>query len=130
MIARLRLPALLLACAWILVTPGVAKWTRTDLGPFRAWDMFSGFGLAATQVAFVQALPDGTKEPIDRYDLLATNEHERAALAHVKDKDAALAIARRLCRHLGPTADVRVRLDVATRAGWHRVLRETDNQCR
>lgn len=96
----------------------------------RGWQMFSGQGLGVLQARWFAANADGTRELLDRYAILAPGEPlplrpER----RLKDEDAALRVARQLCKSLGPGADVRLELQSSTRKGWKTVIDGTTNEC-
>jgi hypothetical protein len=102
--------------------------------PFiRQWTMFSKVGLGLADVMFSVRQPDGTYVPVDHYALLGYDRWWEAphSLRRIKGVEGVEKTARRLCRRLGPHADLRARVRVAYRSGWHVELMEADrNLCR
>lgn len=118
-----------LVTAFVWSAPAYVQLFHGPIRWLRPWAMFSGAGLDATEVRFVERLPDGSDRPLDRYELLATTPAQRAALAKVRDEAAARKLGRRMCKAIGEGADVRAYMRIATRQGWKRVLRAKENLC-
>lgn len=106
------------------VLGGRAVWARD-------WSMFSAVGLDVCDVRYAQRLPDGTKVRIDRYDLLQYEDWLSApkSVRKIKNEDGVASVGRKLCRALGPGADVRATARCASRKGWKRVARDDTNLC-
>jgi hypothetical protein len=116
--------------AFILLSPSARQvfgWRQEWLRP---WVMFSGSGLEATEVRFVQITGDGTQVELDRYAILASDDPlVRERLRRVKDSATAKSMARSMCRKIGPTPEIRAYLREATREGWKVTMRGERNLC-
>lgn len=131
---RILLPrtATFLAVAAFII--GGPLWTQGLDRPSRVlsdWTMFSGYGLDVWAVRYLQASPDGTLIPLDRYALLGYGSKVLAPLKvqRVKDLEEATSLARKLCRVLPPGADVRMWLKKPTATGWKQISRPKENLC-
>jgi len=136
---------------------GVAGWTRTAVfallfgwmvaGPFyyqvlgqrgklrryiRPWIMFSLRGIGFVEARFFEHMPDGTLRELDRYALLGYRSRADApqGIRRIPNQERTYALAKKLCRKLGPRADVRVISNMATVRGWRPQYRGTEKICR
>jgi hypothetical protein len=128
-IVRLLRVLIFLAVAGFMVAGPIYKQVLGGREPvFRQWTMFSRIGLGLADVRFSQRLPDGTRLPVNHYELLGYPDWRGAPLAlrQVMGLQGVRGIAGRLCAALGPGADVRARVRIATRAGWRTEMMEAD----
>lgn len=99
---------------------------------FRPWTMFVNTGVGLADVRFSQQLPGGERIALDHYSLLGYRDWRRAPLRvrRIMGVDGAQSVAAQICNALGPGADVRARVRVATRPGWRTAVVESDgNLC-
>jgi hypothetical protein len=95
----------------------------------RAWAMFGGLGKHICHVHYSRVV-DGRSVPLDRFALLTTpGQPGPRGLRHIRNIAAAVAIGRRLCRVLGPDADVRLDARCGESAGWRVSQRPDQNLC-
>jgi hypothetical protein len=91
---------------------------------FPAWRMFSDVSEGVMQVRFLERRPDGAKRRIDRFDALNVDRFEQPrGVWRVKGRREALALGTRLCRVLGPGAQVEMITRSVADGDWTRPRR-------
>jgi hypothetical protein len=93
------------------------------------WRMYSGAGLAATEVEYRTRNAAGREIVLDRYALLANGSAASEEVRVVEDAEAAKRVGRALCQALGPGRSVYAHLRVGTSEGWKVVLAGEDDLC-
>jgi hypothetical protein len=118
-----------LVAGWIWFGPFYRQVLHGRSPIFRPWVMFSGAGLTATEVRYVEKRADGAEAALDRFVILAPDGRRPRSIAYLKDADAVRRVGRQLCRKLGAGADVRATFRIAKRAGWKREMKGEENLC-
>jgi len=95
---------------------------------FRQWTMFSLGGVGLLDVRFSRRFGDGNYEPVDHYETLGHPDWRQAPLElrRVVGEEQFERLADELCAALGPGADLRARVRIATPQGWRTILMEAD----
>jgi len=115
-----RLLVVVLVTGWVFGGPayrqafgGKTKWVPR-------WRMFAGVGHNVCQARFVQVHPDGTRERLDRWEVLGRDKWAKksANFRRIEGKIEVFDTAYALCRKLGDDADVRAFAKCGSRKGW------------
>ena len=99
---------------------------------FRNWIMFAGYGLDICTVQYEQMNEDGTLTPLNRLELLGYESLAEAprSTRRLKSIQAAESQGRRICQRLDTDKpDVRLFARCASRKGWRRASKGTNNLC-
>ncbi|MCO4748031.1 MAG: hypothetical protein KC912_24775 [Proteobacteria bacterium] len=97
----------------------------------RMWVMFGGYARDTCMVEF-NTVGDGVPEPLDRFALFGYEDRSHAPnwLRLVKQRDEGAGVAGRICRELGPDADLRMSVScMHGNEGWRVVSDPALNQC-
>jgi len=126
---------LLLLGGWISFSPayrqvfnGRSKW-------FPRWVMFHGFGRNVCDVQFFQIVPDDEggeqRKALDRFEVLDRKRSwsKNKSIVRMGSKTEVERVGKRICRALGPNADVRAHARCGSRDTWKRKLRGKSNLC-
>lgn len=104
---------------WIVGAPAYRHLLEGRNPHARAWMMFAGIGLGGIDVRFHVRGEDGTLVEVDRWEATGREMPERISARRIKNRKALDSEIRRLCRALGPDADLRVSARQAVRGkGW------------
>ena len=132
----LRLLVLLLIGGWMVLGPAYRQVFDGKSEWFPRWAMFHGFGRSVCDVRFFQIKEEGdgntVRFPLDRFDVLdkqrdwATNK----SLVRMSSKEDVERVGARLCRALGPGADVRALARCGSRGHWKGKLNLTIELCK
>ena len=129
---QLRVTLLLLLGGWIVLSPGYRQVLGGRSLWFPRWVMFHGFGRNVCDVKFFQTEDGGeTLTPLDRFEVL---DRERKwsgnkSLVRMDNKLAVESVGLRLCRAMGPDADVRATARCGSRGTWITKLVAKKNLC-
>jgi hypothetical protein len=126
MARHLRRIAFLGIAAYMLLSPAYVQVFGGRSGTVRSWRMFHKRGEGICSAIYYQ---DGKR--LDRYALLG--EQRRTApddFRRITDEVSARAMGRRICDHLGPTADVRLELRCGIKTGLRTIEDREQNLCR
>jgi hypothetical protein len=117
------------ALAFIVAGPLSRQFLGVKTHHLRAWWMFSGIGIGAMDVRFFEREPNGSESELDPFDALGRKRPKKVRERRLKGSKSVLRVASRICKRLGPGADLRVRGRRATRAGWVHDFRGEHNLC-
>lgn len=134
---HLRTVALLLLTTWIVGGPlyrqvfgGKSKWVR-------AWVMFKTKGVGAVSGTLYVRDAAGEDQPLDRFELMGEPEpygmfddRPPTWLWKVREEEGFSKLTKRLCRALGPDADLRADARIATKKGWETLSERERNLCK
>lgn len=133
------MPPRLRAVIWLLLAAFMfgGPFYRQALGgknkQFRRWAMYRYFGVDICRVQYVEVLPDGTQEPIDRLAELNYEDWRdapRRSVRRLQTPTAARRQGAQLCRARG-AEDVRMYLYCGKKdRGWVAREKGKDNLCR
>jgi hypothetical protein len=106
----------------IAAGPYLRQVRHMDLPWLGQWVMFVGYGLDVCDVRYYAQHTDGTREELDRYELLDLRpETAPHSVRTVGNLAAADRLGQRLCKADGhPEPDIRLWARCATRQGWKR----------
>lgn len=131
-----RLCVLLLVGGWLVLGPAYRQVLDGKSEWFPRWAMFHGFGRNVCDVRFFELdkSEDGStvRTLIDRFEILdkqrdwATNK----SLVRMSSKEDVERVGARLCRALGPGADVRALARCGSRGHWKGKLNLTIELCK
>ena len=121
---------------WMVFGPAYRQVLDGKSTWFPRWVMFHGFGRAVCDVRFSQFMDDsdGTsrRQSLDRFEVLgksrdwATNK----SLVRISSKAEVEAVGARMCRVLGPGADVRALARCGSRGHWKAKLNFETKLCK
>ncbi len=128
----MRAAAFTVILAFMAFGPFYRQVLRGDQQIFRHWVMFSGIALGVVDATYRQRHRDGTEIEIDRFAALGYAEPRDAprSIRLIKGRSGTDRVAEKLCRRLGPDADIRVTSRWASRQGWRPGYRGNRNFCR
>jgi hypothetical protein len=120
-----------LLAGWMNAGPLVKQVLRVKAPLMQQWVMFSGVSLDTCTVRYAEHTAEGGDEPLDRYEVLGVERGWDApkSVRLVRTVEQARSIGQKMCRKLGPDADVRAFVRCATRTGWKRELKGDENLC-
>ena len=113
--------------ALILVGPLVGHLTDTGNLSYVGWKMYSRKATDFCAVDYQQVVA-GQSQPLDRFAVLKAAPRARD-LWRLPNLRAAEQVGQRLCRALGPNADVRVVVRCARPHGWEPVADGSKKLC-
>jgi len=115
--------------AFIVGAPLSRQFLGVQTRHLRAWIMFSGIGLGAMDVRFYERRPNGSERELDPFRALGQKRPKKISDQRLRGNKAVLRVAQRICKRLGPGADLRVRGRRATQKGWVREFSGERNLC-
>ncbi len=133
---KLRLGVLLLLGGWIVLSPAYRQVFDGKSTWAPRWVMFHGFGRNVCDARFFEMVDDAEGKPrrkkLDRFEVLGKEKDwlTNKRLVRMDNKSAVETVARRLCRALGPGADVRALARCGSRGHWRAKLDGKSNLCR
>lgn len=132
---KLRLIVVLVVGGWIALSPAYRQVFDGQSTWAPRWVMFHGFGRQVCDVRFFQMVEgvDGQerRQKIDRFEVLNRERswQTNKSLVRMNDKSAVEKVARKVCRKIGPAADVRALARCGSRGTWKAKLDGKSNLC-
>lgn len=122
---------LVLFGGWIALSPAYRQVFDGRSAWFPRWVMFHGFGRDVCDARFFESTQGGLTR-LDRFEVLGRERSWSVNKSLVRmDSSADVdSVARRLCRALGPEADLRVFARCGSRGKWQVKRRVKENACR
>jgi len=132
-VSKLRLAVIAVIAGWMILGPA---YTQFGLGErywfVRRWVMYHGFAKDVCMVEYEVVLPDGSREGVDRYEVLGYTGDKRApkGVRVIKGRKGIEGHSRRLCNKMPAGTDMRLVARCAdNKKGWKWVSRGKANVC-
>ena len=132
---KMRIGLLLLLGGWIVLGPAYRQVFDGKSTWAPRWVMFHGFGRNVCDARFFEMVDDAQGTPrrkkIDRFEVLEKEKDwlKNKSLVRMDSKTAVEKVAWKLCRKLGPGADVRALARCGSRGHWRAKLDGKSNLC-
>jgi len=129
--AWIRWIVLVVIGGWIVLSPAYRQVFGGKSTWFPRWVMFHGFGRDVCDVRFFES-SGGELTPLDRFEVLGRERSwsTNKSLVRMDNSADVDAVARRLCKAMGPEADVRIFARCGSRGKWKVKRRVKENACR